>query len=122
MVEEFVSYLKNPHWGRQHAWRKAIWSSMARIGLTGVHALPVNRRWIDIHQRAMPMRNLDPALAGLKLVQISDLHYSPVVWSRYLAQFVDWINELEPDLVLVTGDLITGGYRYADRVATILMR
>src|SRR5437762_11296210 len=31
-----------------------------------------------------------------------------------------WVNELEPDLVVVTGDLITGGYRFAHRVATIL--
>jgi hypothetical protein len=120
VVEELVSYFKHPHWGRQHAWRKAIWSTMARVGLTGVHGLPVNRRWIDIHRRAMPMKNLDPAFAGLKIVQISDLHYSPVVWKRYLLQFVDWINELEADCVVVTGDLITGGYRYADRISDIL--
>ena len=49
---------------------------MARVGLTGVHGLPVNRRWIDIHRRPMPMNGLDPAMAGFKLVQISDLHYS----------------------------------------------
>jgi hypothetical protein len=120
VVEELVSYLKNPHWGRQHRWRKAIWSTMARVGLTGVHSLPVNRRWIDIHRRAMPFKDLDPAMAGFKLVQISDLHYSPVVWKKYLLQFINWINELEPDVVVVTGDLITGGYRYADRVSGIL--
>jgi predicted MPP superfamily phosphohydrolase len=120
VVEELVSYLKNPHWGRQHRWRKAIWTTMARVGLTGVHGLPVNRRWIDIHRRNMPFKDLDPTMAGFKLVQISDLHYSPVVWKRYLIQFIDWINELEPDMVVVTGDLITGGYRYADRVAGIL--
>ncbi len=93
---------------------------MSRIGLTGVHALPMNRRWIEIHRREMPLRNLDPSLAGKKIVQISDLHYSPVVWQRYLVQYVRWVNDLEPDLVVVTGDLITGGYRYAHRIATIL--
>lgn len=122
MVEELVSYLKNPHWGRQHRWRKAIWRTMARIGLTGIHALPMNRRWIDIHRRPMPLKNLDPAMNGLKLVQISDLHYSPMVWERYLVQFIDWINDLKPDMVVITGDLITGGYRYADRVSKILAR
>jgi len=53
-------------------------------------------------------------------VQISDLHFSPVVWQRYLVQYLAWVNDLKPDLVVVTGDLITGGYRYAHRVATIL--
>jgi predicted MPP superfamily phosphohydrolase len=68
----------------------------------------------------MPMRNLDPAFEGMRIVQISDLHYSPVVWRRYLIQYIRWVNDLNPDLVVVTGDLITGGYRFAERVATIL--
>ncbi len=93
---------------------------MARLGLTGLHALPVNRRWVDIHHHRMPLRGLDPAYEGMKIVQISDLHCSPVVWQRYLVQYTRWVNDLQPDLVVVTGDLITGGYRYAHRIATIL--
>ena len=120
MIEGVKQYLKSPDWRRQHGWRKAVWMMMSRMGLTGVHALPLNRRWVDIHRRKMPLANLDPALAGLKMVQLSDLHYSPVVWQRYLVQYVKWVNELEPDIVVVTGDLITGGYRFAHRIATIL--
>lgn len=119
-VEHLVEYLKTPEWRRQHRWRKAVWQTMNSMGLTGVHALPLNRRWVEIHRRPMPLRGLDPALAGFKLVQISDLHFSPVVWQRYLIQFLAWVNDLKPDMVVVTGDLITGGYRYAHRVATIL--
>jgi predicted MPP superfamily phosphohydrolase len=118
MVETIVQYLKTPEWRRQHRWRKAIWTTMARLGLNGVHALPMNRRWVEIHRRKMPLQNLDPAFVGMKIVQISDLHYSPVVWQRYLVQYLKWVNELEPDLVVVTGDLITGGYRFAHRIAT----
>lgn len=120
MVEGIVNYLNEPEWRRQHRWRKAIWTTMSRVGLTGVHALPMNRRWVEIQRRPMPLVNLDPALEGLKIVQISDLHYSPMVWQRYLMQYVHWVNELTPDLIVVTGDLITGGYRYAHRIATIL--
>jgi hypothetical protein len=115
-----VDYLKDPEWRRQHRWRKAIWNTMSRMGLTGAHALPLNRRWVEIHRRRMPLHGLDPALAGLRLIQISDIHYSPVVWERYLLQFIGFINDLKPDVVVVTGDLITGGYRYAHRIATIL--
>jgi len=120
MVDDVIDYFRNPVWRRQHRWRKAIWATVSRVGLTGIHALPVNRRWVEIHRRRMPLRNLDPALAGLKIVQISDLHYSPVVWQRYLIQYLAWVNELEPDVVVITGDLITGGYRFAHRIATIL--
>src|SRR5438045_9186262 len=102
-------YLKKPEWGSQHRWRRAIFNTMSRVGLTGVHALPLNRRWVEIHRRRMPLVGLDQSLAGLKLVQISDLHYSPVVWERYLLQFISWVNDLKPDVVVVTGDLITGG-------------
>jgi len=120
MVEGILNYLKHPEWRRQHRWRSAIWRTMSRTGLTGMHGLPMSRRWVDIHRRKMPLHGLDPAFEGLKIVQISDLHYSPVVWQRYLIQYLHWVNETKPDLVVVTGDLITGGYRYAHRVATIL--
>ncbi len=120
VIDEVSDYLHDPDWRTQHRWRRRLWNGMARVGLTGVHALPINRRWVDIHRRPMPLVGLDPAMVGFKLVQISDLHYSPVVWRRYLIQFVRWVNDLAPDLVVVTGDLITGGYRYAPRIATIL--
>lgn len=119
-MQSLVHYLKNPEWSKQHRWRRAIWEGMTRLGLTGMHLLPLNRRWIEIHRRQMPLHNLDPVFYGFKLVQISDLHYSPVVWRRYIEQHVRWVNALKPDLVVVTGDLITGGYRFATRVARIL--
>ena len=120
-MHNFVAnYLKNPEWRKQHRWRRAIWHVMSRVGLTGVHALPLNRRWVEISRVHMPLANLDPAFNGFKIVQISDLHYSPVVWARYLIQHIRWVNELDADLVVVTGDLITGGYRFAHRIATIL--
>ena len=120
MLEFVANYLKNPQWRKQHRWRQAIWQMMSRLGLTGVHALPLNRRWVEIARVPMPLARLDPAFNGFKIVQISDLHYSPVVWARYLVQHIRWVNDIEPDLVVVTGDLITGGYRFAHRIATLL--
>ena len=73
--EKFViiklNYLKHPEWRRQQRWRTAIWRNLNRIGLTGVHALPMSRRWVDIQRRRMPLVGLDPAMVGFRLVQIS---------------------------------------------------
>ena len=120
MVDFIKQYLKQPKWRQQHKWRSAIWHTMARLGLTGLHALPLHRRWIELANVGMSLNGLDPAFENFRIVQISDLHHSPVVWSRYLLQHIQHINELEPNLIVVTGDLITGGYRYAHRIATIL--
>jgi predicted MPP superfamily phosphohydrolase len=122
MVDQVVRYLRNANWERQHGWRRAVWQAAGRVGLTGMHALPVNHGWIELHERPMPLRGLDPAHEGLRLVQISDLHYSPFVWSAYLKQQLDRVNELRPDVIVVTGDLISGGYRWLDRVAGLLAR
>lgn len=119
-VEGLLNFLKTPHWRSQQRWRRAIWNTFNRMGLTGIHALPLNRRWVDIHRRKMKIQGLDPVNVGLKIIQVSDLHLSPVVWQKYLVQYVGMVNELKPDCVVVTGDLITGGYRYAHRIATIL--
>jgi uncharacterized protein len=122
MVDTLGKYFGSRHWQRQLPVRSAIWHAMGRVGLTGMHALPLSRRWIDIQRRDMPLTGLDPALAGLRLVHLSDIHYSPVVFRRYLEQYVEIVNRLSPDLCVITGDLITGGYRYAARVAKILRR
>src|SRR5437763_9777718 len=118
MVELVAHYLKNAEWRRQHRWRRVVWHMMSRVGLTGAHALPLHRRWVDIARVPMPMAGLDPAFNGFRLVQLSDLHYSPVVWARYLVQYIRWVNELDADLVVVTGDLITGGECFPGRIAT----
>ena len=43
---------------------------------------------------------------GFKIVQISDIHYGPYYELQDLKKLVKNINELNPDIVVLTGDLI----------------
>ena len=52
--------------------------------------------------------NLPPSFHGFRIVQISDLHASFWVSRDYLMQMVKKINKLEKDLVVISGDIITG--------------
>ncbi len=52
--------------------------------------------------------NLPPSFHGFRIVQISDLHASFWVGRDYLMQVVKEINQLDKDLVVISGDIITG--------------
>ena len=54
----------------------------------------------------MPIRNLSSTLLGLRLVQISDLHAGPFTTERQIAGIVGRTNLLNPDLVMITGDVV----------------
>ena len=52
--------------------------------------------------------NLPPAFDDFRIVQISDLHASYWVGKKYLMSVVEEVNKLKKDLLVITGDIITG--------------
>lgn len=61
------------------------------------------------------VKEVEVPLEGLKkdttVVQLSDLHIGTIRSSRFLRKVVKTINQLDPDVVLITGDLIDTGSR-----------
>jgi len=49
----------------------------------------------------------------LRVVQISDVHLGPINSEAYLKRIVTKINDVNPDVVLITGDLLDGRYKYS---------
>jgi predicted MPP superfamily phosphohydrolase len=69
------------------------------------------------------IKGLKPDLDGLKIVQISDLHLPSFFHhQKVLEKVMIKINELNPDLVINTGDFITVGWREFSRFDTILSK
>jgi predicted MPP superfamily phosphohydrolase len=66
------------------------------------------RNNVKIEPVRLAFSNLPPAFNNFKIVLISDLHASFWVGEDYLMSVVDRVNHLEKDLVVVTGDIITG--------------
>lgn len=50
--------------------------------------------------------NSPKGLDGLKIVQISDLHIGTTVKTRYVRTVVNRVNALNPDIIIITGDLV----------------
>ena len=49
---------------------------------------------------------------GIKVVQLSDVHYGSTINEKELNNIVDKINEINPDIVVLTGDLIDDRISY----------
>jgi predicted MPP superfamily phosphohydrolase len=57
-------------------------------------------------------------LDGFRIVQLSDIHIGPLLDRRFACSLVERVNALEPDLVVITGDLVDGSARHlAEEVA-----
>lgn len=54
----------------------------------------------------VPMVDLPPALDGLRIVHVSDLHIGPLAHRGALRAAFDRVRALEPDMVCLTGDLV----------------
>ena len=75
---------------------------VAAFGYYQARRTPAVRR-IDV-----PVADLSPALAGLRIVQISDLHVGPTIKGPFVERLVSRVQELQPDLIAFTGDLADG--------------
>src|SRR5437762_174499 len=56
----------------------------------------------------VPIANLPVSLHGFTIAQITDIHIGPTIKRNYLDPIVDAVNELDADLIAVTGDLVDG--------------
>jgi predicted MPP superfamily phosphohydrolase len=66
------------------------------------------RRTARVVDVEVPLQDLPAALDGFTIVQISDIHVGPTIRKRYVERIVEAVNELKPDLIAVTGDVVDG--------------
>lgn len=52
--------------------------------------------------------NWPSALDGFSIVQLSDVHIGPMLGAGFARRLADRVNALEPDLAVLTGDLVDG--------------
>ncbi|NQU20953.1 MAG: metallophosphoesterase [Candidatus Nealsonbacteria bacterium] len=61
---------------------------------------------LDVTELAIDVPRLPAALDGLSIVHLSDFHFTGRIGKSYFQEVVAQANEIEPDLMAVTGDLI----------------
>jgi predicted MPP superfamily phosphohydrolase len=71
-------------------------------------------------RRDVPVADLPAAFEGYRVAHLSDVHCGSYTPEARVASWVARINALEPDLVAVTGDLITNGQAFLEAAARAL--
>ena len=56
----------------------------------------------------IPLRRLSPSMSGFRIAQLTDLHIGPTLGKGWLRAVVDHTNAANPDLIVITGDLVDG--------------
>ncbi|MGD9807099.1 MAG: metallophosphoesterase [Deferribacterales bacterium] len=56
--------------------------------------------------------NIHSDLKGFRIVQLSDIHVGPTIGAETVKRVVRMTNDLEPDVVVITGDLVDGSAKY----------
>lgn len=59
----------------------------------------------------VPVANLPAELHGFSIAQISDVHVGPTIKQEYVAAIVEAVNDLDADVIAVTGDVVDGSVR-----------
>lgn len=66
---------------------------------------------LEISSVHLALPRLTPEFDGYRIVQISDIHLDDeLMTSAHLATITEMVNELLPDLIVITGDFITASH------------
>lgn len=87
------------------------------------HGFVYERHRLSVTRETLHVNGLSPALAGLRVGLLTDLHRSDTVSERLASSAVDALMAEAPDLIVLGGDYVTwGDRRFVGSAADILGR
>jgi len=89
---------------------------LSAVALVLGHLPPV------VRQFELTVQGLPPDRDGVRVAAVSDLHVGTLLGRRWTQRLVDRILALQPDLVVVVGDVLEGNNQHAARLVPELSR
>jgi predicted MPP superfamily phosphohydrolase len=78
------------------------------VGAAGLAWGHFEAGWVRLRELRVPLEGIPPALEGLRVAHLSDFHLGlPSRGTRAVERAVDWVAERQPDLTLISGDLVS---------------
>jgi len=80
-----------------------------------IYSKHISTKRINVKQYNIEDNNIPTNFNGLKIVHISDIHYKITIDNNQLNKITNTINNLNPDLIIITGDLLDKSVNYNDK-------
>ncbi|MBX7115573.1 MAG: metallophosphoesterase [Myxococcaceae bacterium] len=123
----FTAFADIGVWGLSRAISTSVawgrWESIAILATSAlalVFAFRTARGTLRVERRDIAIDNLPEAFEGFRIAQITDVHIGETLDGQFLTRVVQSVNDLNADMVAVTGDLVDGAVsKIADEVAPL---
>ena len=89
--------------------RRFLGLSAASAAGLALYAGEISRHELSVEEHTLRIARLPDAFRGMRIVQVSDFHYADFTEPFFVRETVRRINQLRPDMVLMTGDFISFG-------------
>jgi len=101
--------------GTAHATGVWLGSAVVALGFGSVlWGASVGSRRVRVDRLTLPLRDLPEPLRALEIAHVTDLHIGPLLRPERLREFVARINDLEPHLIAITGDIFDFDASYVE--------
>ena len=97
----WIDYLKRPR-GHMAGYVGYV---LAALSFTLIVGSTINRYRIDTEQVEVKSSRLPHEFEGYRIVHFSDLHLETLYSRNYAQRVVEHINELQPDIIVFSGDI-----------------
>lgn len=87
-------------------WSEWAWDLWCMISGIGIWPRYIEPRLLEISRFVLPIPHLPEELAGLKILQFSDLHWNHQFSPHLRKKLIRKINAAKPDLIFFTGDFL----------------
>lgn len=94
-------------WNRRT--RRLLKLPVILIALTLAYSMLISTRRVEVSHHNATISNLPIEMNGIRVVQISDIHVSPLFRAGSMRRIVRMTNDCHPDLIVLTGDFVNYG-------------
>ena len=92
---------------RRAALKGVLAGAVGAVAGTAAYGVGYERHHLEVTEATLPVSGLPPALNGIRIALLTDIHHSALVGADDVRAAVDLTLSLKPDLIVLGGDYVT---------------